>query len=305
MKLSITDRLSRFLPFSKRPVPLVPPQLPILSPSPLKPLDLPNPVPYLNLFSPLSFTCTPARILPCSVSEPLLRCQSVTLASAHYILIVKLEVTTEVSTQNITELTIRETSSFAEPELGSWIRARAAERDLTGIAWAVGRYWDKAVIRARCWTICEKNFGQLLPFAGGNSTRNLAHSEKDARSAGKKALQRREHIHRDFRNNVSDLEGPSDSEEPISKAQLHFHIGRQSIIFTRRNLSLLVTWRISFDWIGEAQSELSASVRYPESWTQIDEMGSLQHMGRVFDILLKSKGVSQAIRTLVELLFSD
>ena len=213
----------------------------------------------------------------------------------------KLEVTTDVSTQNITKLVIQEMSPFAESELGPWIRARAVERDLTAIAWAMGRYWDIAVIRARCWSICEKKFGQLLPFTGVNSIKNLVHPERDAG----KAISLPDDNHCDLRNDVSGLDGQSNREEPISKAQLQFHVRRQSISFTRDNISLLVTWRISFDWVGEVQSNLNACVGYPESWTQIDETGSLQHIGKLFDILLKSKGVSQAIGIVVGLLFLD
>lgn len=219
--------------------------------------------------------------------------------------------TVDTNTHIITDLVIQSLSSWAEPELGSWIRDRAkgigvAGKDISGICWAISRYWELCEKRARCWARCHEEFPELL----GES-----HTPKDDANTAKTLPKKKPGKQR--KNDDPPPRDrslpPSDSHDtentpapPLPRQTILQHLGRPSLLFhhpTDANLSLLITWRIAFDWTGEAESHLSAAAAFPRSWQEVDERGSLGKVGVVFGGLVERMGVVGAVTGVVGLLF--
>ena len=112
----------------------------------------------------------------------------------------------------------------------------------------------------------------------------------------------------DDNDSDDDRDAATPNSTSLPRHTLAQHLGRQSLLFQHpRNtaLSLLITWRIAFDWTGEAESHLSAVSAVPGSWEEADERGSLGKIGPVFEDLVERLGVLGAVRGVVGLLFKD
>ena len=102
-------------------------------------------------------------------------------------------------------------------------------------------------------------------------------------------------------------EGTTERPFPASvfRSDVVANIGNQSLLFTRSGVYLLILWRIDFDWIGEVESDISAITSFPTTWENADERGSLRKVGEAFDRLLRQRGILEAIRIMVHLIFPD
>lgn len=316
--------LCDFLPFSRpitvnisRPTPSILPDIPL--PSHL-PIDFEDPLPYLKVFTPLDFTSTSIILSTSDDSHDLLQRHEISITAPQRLLGLKLDLTVKTSTNTAHDLVIQSLSTWAEVELGSWIRERATGdgpegKDISSICWATSRYWELSEKRARRWAQCYAEFPALL---GGEAL-----SEGEARDVGQaKAVStgrpnKRQKISqgRDPEDRPSNsLEDDDDDDDnapdpaPLPRHVIAQHLGRQSLLFqhpTSKTLSLLITWRIEFDWTGEAESHLQAVSAVPESWKDADERGSLGKVGSVFEDLVERLGVLGAVRGVVGLLFKD
>ena len=250
----------RFLPFSKRrkvtpktstlPIPDGPP------PS-HHPIELENPLPYLQAFTPLTFL--PAHKLsplrpPIAKSNQASQQHAFTVASPQQLFSATVVMTVDTDTHSITTLSITRLSPWAERELGKWIRARAESSDVGGkdvssICWAMGRYWEMAQKRARFWIRCQECFPELVSTRARRGQQHAADEDGD----------------------VSGEEGPPTSPgggqtrtiKLFDRCNVSRHLGRSNMMFQRRDVRLLIAWDISLDWTGEGQSHVSATASVP------------------------------------------
>ena len=304
----LSTRLSHFLPFSKPPAPRKdprpPPELPVPS---HKPIQLEDPLPHLRAFTPLTVTSIDTLVPSSGSDEPLLQHHDVTLSSPHELLKVELHLSINSSDQTVNSLDLVSISPWAEDELGRWAGKQAATGDIASVGWACGRYWDVASIRARCWSRCCTTFPNLLStILSKDDVKTAGDGRGKAPFSGQTGGKRKGEVAEEEDDGSSE-ERESDDELPsetrVLRSSLLVHLGRQSLLFTQSGVSLLVSWSISFDWTGEAESHVSATACFPQSWRDADERASLSKIGDVFDRLVGERGVFEAVRVVVALLF--
>lgn len=158
---TLTQRLANFLPFAIRP-PLEP-----RPPSPKNQevnqvLDLDK---LQTTADPFTITTSNKLLLPSAVGENLLQREEVTMSTAHQLLTCDLQLTTNLATQQISHIDVLALSSWAEPELGSWLRQSHEKMELPALGRAFGRYWEVAKLRSECWISCKQNFKDLVANA--------------------------------------------------------------------------------------------------------------------------------------------
>lgn len=156
---TLTQRLANFLPFSIKP--RVPEPRP---PSPknkdvnqVLDLELPQ-----TTAAPFTITTSETLLLPLAVDNSILQQQNVTMSTPQQLLKCDLQITANVTTQQISHLDIQALSSWAEPELGSWLRESREKMELAALGRAFGRYWEVAKRRGKCWISCKQDFRSLV-----------------------------------------------------------------------------------------------------------------------------------------------
>ncbi|KAJ9649600.1 hypothetical protein H2199_000378 [Coniosporium tulheliwenetii] len=306
----LSQLLTSFLPFSKplayrtEPAPPTPD-----APTPSHaPLALDDPLPYLTLFTP--FTITSSISTTPAPQSPTLH-HTLTLTSPSSLLHATLHLHISPDPEPcITSLDLATLSPWAEPELGPWLRRCAAENDVGDVGWALGSYWELAIRRVECWGRCEKAWPELLGRggkvgkgkgkAGGQANAEL--ERLDVRSDGEEGL---EEV-----SGVGDIiAGPGDGtggkgKRAASRRELRRHLGRTELVFQSAEVKLRIVWRIQFDWTGEAESVVRAQAAFPPAWHEADERRSLHKVPATFERLVRERGVFEAVRVVVGLLFT-
>lgn len=269
------------------------------------PVPLTDPLPHLRVFTPLNISSTDTLLPSTAPNAPLLQRHDITLSSPHDLLSVKLSLTTNTTTETIEHLKVISLSQWAIPELESWIRRRALDGEISSISWATGRYWEVAQLRAKCWEHCERDYGELVAHKG-NKARTPT-SRKEPALPKRRGRPRKEDKAQADKTHT-DGDDHDDDETPmqsISRHDLLTHLGRSALLFQRNGVSLLISWRIDFDWTGEVQSHMAAHAAFPARWARADERNSLGKVGQVFQQLVKVKGVFGAVGVIVGLVFRE
>ena len=159
---TLAQRLAKFLPFAIKPPPTEPrppsPQTKDITQVP----DLDN---LQTTAEPFTVTTSDTLLLPPTENKGLLQRQEIHLSTPNQLLKCDLKLTTNIATQKISHLTIQALSSWAEPELGSWLRQPHDQMDLASLGSAFGRYWEVASLRSNCWISCRQNFKDLVTNA--------------------------------------------------------------------------------------------------------------------------------------------
>ena len=150
-----------------------------------------------------------------------------------YLLTVKLEVTIDALKHSVVDIRISGLSVWASSEFGVFARAKAAQKDLGTICWALQSYWELSKKRAEFWHDCESAFFHLGSRHPDEDQENMI-----ARSRGK----------------------PSSS---MSRKQLLRQLGRETLVLRDRHVQLVIRWDISFDWTGEAESRVGVTPAFP------------------------------------------
>jgi len=306
----LSTRLAHFLPFSKPPAPRKNPrpttELPVLS---HKPIQLEDPLPHLRAFTPLTVTSVDTLVPSSNSDEPLLQHHDITLRSPHELLKMELHLSVNSSDQTVNSLDLVSISPWAEVELGRWAGKQAASGDIASVGWACGRYWDVASIRARCWSRCCTVFPYLLSTIFSKDDVKIAADRRGKAPFSRQRGAKRKGEVAEEDDNGSSEERESDDELQLEtrvlRSSLLVHLGRQSLLLTQSGVSLLISWSISFDWTGEAESHVSATASFPQSWRDADERASLSKIEDVFDRLVGERGVFEAVRAVVALLFQE
>lgn len=266
---SIFKSIDSFLPFTSRrkrqPTALAALNKPV--PSHL-PITLDDPLPYLQVFSPLVYTSA-ITLLPLEPTSPDTSVQEAeqTVLQRHLIkashpsglFSARLSMTVDSSLLSITSLDIEALPSNAEKELGTFMRKRSNPdavlgRDIGVICWAMGRWVEVSVSRAKFWCAVEQDFGK--PEARAKSLQRKVRKRK-----------RRASVVLD-EDNVSGQDGnDEETKQKWTMRQLLPHMGRTAMELTNDEVELRFEWRIGFDWTGEVESAVSASARLPKSCT--------------------------------------
>ena len=159
---TLTQRLARFLPFAIKPRPA--------EPKPISPTNrsidqAPDLVTMPTTEEPFTITTSDTVLLPSAVDENLLQQQDMTISTAQQLLTCDFQLTTNVATQQVSHLEVRALSSWAEPELGSWLRQSREKVELAALGKAFGRYWEVAKLRGKCWISCKQDFKDIVANA--------------------------------------------------------------------------------------------------------------------------------------------
>lgn len=160
------------------------------------------------------------------------------------LLTAQLSLTIDATAPEITKLQLIRLTPWAEQELGTFIRSRAAQKDLSNASWAINSYWTLAQKRAQYWHKVETSFPHLL----------IGRSEKDTENASPQAR--------------------SKASKPLSRKELNRHLGRDTLVLQDAHVVLKLSWRIGFDWTGEAESNVAVEPAFPRVCKfRLDENG--------------------------------
>lgn len=175
-----------------------------------------------------------------------------------------MQVITGIDSQLITQLQVLDVSSWAEQELGTWLRARFEERSLEIIGTVFGRYWNLCLQRLKCWKASSRDLKDLM---ARDLSRILLHT---------------------------DPTDPSDLLEILSQ---------QTLSLIRDEVALDIKWNISIKDDGEVESHVSARPKFPDTWRRTEIGTELSKVGQALDMLVKDRGVAQAISVVARLMF--
>ncbi|KAK5145259.1 hypothetical protein LTR04_001340 [Oleoguttula sp. CCFEE 6159] len=269
----ISRLLASFLPFSK-PLPQspTPPPSSPLEPVPSHyPVEVEDELPHLQVFTPLTFesdvTVPLSTEMHGSTSEERGRQRhDIGIRSPSDLLTARIAMTIDTTTHNILDLKLQRLSSWAEDELGVWVRKRIegdslTSKDYGSIGWAMGRYWETTRKRAECWVKCHSAFPDLL------RGRNRLQSE-----VGKRSADDREAIAGVGLRAVQDNLSRSNSHPKIRMKELRKHLGSQNLTFRSCDVVLVVSWRIGFDWTGDVESEIGVDYSVPRASAILSNM---------------------------------
>ena len=158
---TLTQRLAKFLPFA----------IVFHSPEPRSPPPKTNGVNHTLDLDTMQTAVTPfinisnASLLPTTADNDLLQRQNVLLSTPQQSLKCDLQITTNINAHQITKLETQALSSWAEPELGSWLRGPREKMEVAALGRAFGRYWEVAKLRGKCWISCKQEFTNLVANA--------------------------------------------------------------------------------------------------------------------------------------------
>lgn len=297
---SLSQRLALFLPFSKPAASQQKPASPSREAVSDRTVDstLPNP---LQVISTENTVTSP------DSEEQNIRQHDITLTSPQHLLIVKIRLNTDTALNKNTELAVSNLSSWANPELGSWLKDEAINLNKAKIENTIGRYWEISKTRAICWHKCEEQIGTTLldksipTLTNGDDTTQIPQNSHGS----EKINTPREPDNPPSSNPPLQPLTPPD-QPPIPRHFLLQHLGRQSMLFTRSPVSLLVTWQILIaPQTGDVQSCVAAYAAFPHRWTQSSGGEALEKVGEAFDLLVSQRGVFESVGIICGLIFGS
>lgn len=282
---SIVHLIGSFLPFARRvrtPEVILPKVDPLPSHSPL-PLE--DPLPHLQIFTPLTYTSTitlpptPPSTTDASSSSlapaPAIQHHSITITAPSSLFSARVNMAVNTASFSIASLSIPSLDPAADPELGPWIRQRARNnsilgRDVNAICWAMSRWYELAIRRARFWCELERELGseegrrravERIQMVRGKRKRGAGGNEDaegEGRSGGGEDRGEAD-------GGGGDL-NPNEKEKAKkwTRKQLLPQMGRTVFILRGgTGVELRIQWDIVFDWTGDAESCISATARVP------------------------------------------
>ncbi|KAL1799779.1 hypothetical protein ACET3X_000121 [Alternaria dauci] len=269
---SVSSLLCSFLPFAALSVP---PPRPKQAEKPVpshRPVEVADPLPYLEMFTSLSFSTQlslpSGKIFP--ASQRVHQNHTIDVVGPQKLLTAQVSITIDALAHEIIDMHLLRISPWAERELGTFIRARALERDLGNASWAMDSYWRIARKRAQHWHKCESSFAHLLVGRAAEDTENTS------------------------------------SVKSITRKDLSRNLGRDTLILQDKHVLLKLNWRIGFDWTGEAESDVTVEAAFPQVWSETDDgAAAFKKIPQTFASLVRTKGAFQATRVMVALLFSQ
>jgi hypothetical protein len=234
-------------------------------------VELADPLPYLEMFTSLNFSTQLSlprgKVFP--ASRRVHQKHTIDITGPQKLLTAQVSITIDALANEIIDMHLLRISPWAERELGTFIRTRAQERDLGNASWAIDSYWEIAKKRAQYWHKCETTFAHLLVGRTAEDTEN------------------------------------TQPVKTITRKDLSRNLGRNTLILQDKHVLLKLDWQISFDWTGEAESEVTVEAAFPQVWSETgDGAAAFRKIPQTFASLVRSKGAFQATKVMVALLFS-
>ncbi|KAH7088188.1 hypothetical protein FB567DRAFT_523851 [Paraphoma chrysanthemicola] len=270
----VSSLLCSFLPFSTV---TIPPPKPKQDEKPVpshRPVELRDPLPYLEMFTTFKYSTRlglpRGKVFPSS--NRVHQKHTIDVVGPQKLLSAQLSIVIDAIANEIIDMNILRLSTWAERELGTYIRQRAEEKDLSNACWAIESYWTIAQKRAQYWHRCETAFAHLL----GKPL------DEDAENVQPQMIK----------------------ATKISRKDLNRSLGRESMILQDKHVLLKINWRIGFDWTGEAESEVSIEPAFPSAWTEADYAKTFSRVPETFASLLQTRGAFEATSVMTALLFA-
>ncbi|KAI0390740.1 hypothetical protein F5Y17DRAFT_42548 [Xylariaceae sp. FL0594] len=325
-----------FLPFGQGGVTALPPFV-MPSPESNKEADTPMPVshhpismtaeeelPYLQLFTPLTFTSsvTTLQLDDSGADEVLLQRHAISVASSPPgLFAAAIDMTVNTKTLSVTDLAVPRLDPSAASELGPFLEKHmrgdgngAVTRNVSIMAWAMGEWVRLATRRAHFWYAVEHELG-----SSEGLVRCASHMRRSTRKRPGRPYNRDDDAEDD--DDAGGVGGPGLPKRKglPSKADLVALMGRTSQNIDLSSvagakdeeddggvLTALVQWRIEFDWTGEGRSKIGLLLKAPAKWRANDGKQSLAGLPEMFDKLLQeSKDPLQAVKVVVALVVGD
>lgn len=249
------------------------------------PMSAEEALPYLQVFTPLTFTST-ISLLPVDGdddSAPLLQRHSVTVSSASPpgLFSARIEMTVDTTTHVITDLTVPHLDPAAAAELNPVIETVAANSssssssatgNVTVLTWAMAEWLRLSVRRAGAWRTLDRELG---------TKEGMAESVQKLRAAGRKTRRKgKARAGGDSEDRTLDSDPLSTQDDSsvedimgslVGTTDLLPFMGQRSMDFQVPALegddaevsNLRVQWRIEFDWTGEGRSRIGLLVGTP------------------------------------------
>ncbi|RAR03413.1 hypothetical protein DDE82_004954 [Stemphylium lycopersici] len=256
-KPPVSSLLCSFLPFAAISVPQPRPKQSDKPVPSHRPVELADPLPYLEMFT--SFKFSTQLSLPRNKVQPsskrVHQKHTIDITGPQKLLTAQVAITIDALATEILDFQLLRISPWAERELGSFIRTKAQDKDLGNASWAIDSYWDIAKKRAQHWHKCETAFSHLL----------VGRTEKDTENGPRK-----------------------NSTKSVSRKDLNRHLGRDILVLQDKHILLKLNWRISFDWTGEAQSDVTVETAFPQVWSEADDGAGLKKIPETFNSLVHS-----------------
>ncbi|KAL1867890.1 hypothetical protein Daus18300_006165 [Diaporthe australafricana] len=297
------------------------PEPPPISHHPL-PMSAEEELPYLQVFTPLTFTSKSTTIsAPSDQGEPMLKKLTIRVGSASPpgLFVASIDMTVNTRTLAVSSLSVPRLDPAAAGELQPFIeritssqapRHSALTRNISVLAWAMSEWYRVALKRAKFWHALEQQLGL---------------EAKDGLPEAVRAMRARKKRKRRGRGEADDAAGGSfesgDSAGGpldamlLSKGDLLPHMGRAAMDLSVPCLAeegagtaseLRVSWGIEFDWTGEARSKLGVGIGVPGKWQASDNRKSIAGIPMLFDRLVQGgEDPLTAVKTVVALLAGE
>lgn len=198
---------------------------------------------------------------------------TIDISGPQKLLTAQIAVNIDCLSNEIIDMHILRLPTWAERELGTFMRSKAKDRNLGNACWAIDSFWDIATKRAHYWHKCEKAFTPLFPGRAATDAENAPATTTKASTLSRKNLSR--------------------------------HLGRDMLVLQDKHVLLKISWRIVFDWTGEAESDISVECAVPAVWQEADASDAFRKIPETFSSLLRTKGAFEATRIMVALLFAQ
>lgn len=271
---SLTAKLPPFLP--QEGVEKKPEQKPI-SHHPI-PMTASEELPYLQVFSPLTYTSTVATIPPSAdePEQPTFQKHTISVHSAVPLglFAARIEMVVNMRSLAVVSLSVPRLDPAAIDELQPFLDSitsiqgpyhPALTRNVSVACWALSEWYRVALKRAKFWHALEK---QLGPESDKSGLVELGQALRER----KKRRYRKKGRDTDAETNSSSAQdAPGGSDVMVaSSSALAPHMGRTAMDFEVPVLAdggavseLRVTWKVDFDWTGEARNKLGVEVGVP------------------------------------------
>lgn len=251
------------VPFGKPAASVVPPGTDKVDLSDIKshhpvPMTAEEELPFLQLFTPFSTTSS-LTVLPRTGDEALHQLFTIQLRSRHSpgLFSARLEVTVDTAKLSILSLNVAALEPAAKPELGAFLDRisigdcnRSMQRNVSIVTWAMAEWLRVAEQRGRFWSRLHRETASKELLLETNKSIRTRRAKRGKNDQEKKA---------------------QEADESATKSQdlLQF-MGAQSFDLQVPPVhgagpwsSLRLTWKIEFDWSGEAQSKVAAMAGVP------------------------------------------
>ncbi|KAI0186269.1 hypothetical protein EV127DRAFT_176021 [Xylaria flabelliformis] len=287
------------------------------------PMTAEEELPYLQVFTPLTFTSTITTLQPETSSESeggdsappiLLQRHAISVASSPPgLFAATVDMTVDTKTLSIAELAVPRLDPAAVPELGPFIDKMlrggggnsALTKNVCVVTWAMGEWVLKATRRARFWYALTRELG---------SAERILRCAENMRKRTRRGRGSHDEGHED-----GEEDDESEKKKDPSKADVVALMGRTSLDLDLpsgdngdeeeeegEKVTARINWKIEFDWTGEARSRIGLLLSAPAKWHARDEKKSLAGLPDMFDKLLaERKDPLEAVKIVVALVVGD